>query len=224
MRLIDCFTDVLAYVVERTAAIRGGEQPAYEELRLGVERRLADHAGDYTAGGYSRPQYDAAKFAVVAFIDEAILLSQWEHKAVWSRELLQKAHFETANAGVEFFDRLDALSPFNPGERDIREVYYYCLCLGFVGKYYRAGDKARLDELRDANFNLLTNGKDAVRSLRDLRLFPDARADAGESKDVVIHKRRAYLYYGVPLLVLLGAFFVFRADVISAAEYLVTVV
>lgn len=224
MRLIDCFTDALSFVQQSLAEAAAGREPSYEDLRLGVERRLAEHASEYAVGGYSRDQYLAAKFAVVAFLDERILLSEWSGRERWSRELLQRAHFNTANAGSEFFDRLDALSPFNPAERDIREVFYYCLALGFTGKFYRPGERARLDEIRQANFRLLTEGEGRVNSLRELTLFPEAYGEIEAGRARTPRRRRAALIYGVPMLALLGAFFFFRGEIISAAEYLVTVI
>lgn len=224
MRLIDCFAELLGYTLEQVGAIRAGAVPDYDELRLGIERRLAERSLEATGGGYSREQYEAAQFAVIAFIDEAVLLSEWPHKERWARELLQRRHFGTANAGAEFFVRLDALSPFDPAERDLREVYYYCLSLGFVGQYYAPGDRSRLEALRAANFKLLTGGEGRVASLRNITLFPEAVAEPIEGSHRVPHRRRTALIYGLPLLALLTTFFVFRAEILAAADYLITVI
>lgn len=224
MRLIDCFSDTLSFTLKQLETIRAGETPDYDSLRLGVERTLAEHAGEFSVGGFSREQYDAAKFPVIVFIDEAILQSNWAHKDQWSRELLQRAHFNTANGGAEFFEKLDGLSPFNPGERDIREVFYYCLALGFTGRFYRSGDRTRREEIRQANFRLLTEGPGRLASLDGAVLFPEALHEAVPGKTRLPRRRQAALYYGLPLLALLVAFFLFRADIVAAAEYLVTVI
>lgn len=222
MRLIDCFADAISTVLAYVDAINNGVGPDYDDVRLGVESVLSANA-NYAAGGFTREQYDTAKFAVVAFIDETILLSDWEHRHKWAHELLQKSHFSTSNAGEEFFDRLDGLSSFDPGERDVREVYVYCLALGFVGKFYRPGDRARLEEIRNSNLKVLRDSDDvaAVQGERDL--FPGARA-AGTTGDMrPPQPRRPVLYYGVPALVLLIVFVYFRVDLLWAGEYLVTV-
>jgi len=222
MRLIDCFAETIGYVSRQMDAIRAGQAPAYEELRLGVERLLSEHA-TYSAGGFTREQYEAAKFAVVALVDETVLLSNWPHRGAWARELLQRSHFQTANAGEEFFARLDALSPFDPAEGDIREVYYYCLALGFVGKFYRAGDRARLDELRHANFKLLRDAEDRAAAHGETELFPGSRHPGGYGNVTPPAARRPVLYYGVPLLIALATFVYFRVDLLRAGEHLVTV-
>ncbi len=222
MRLIDCFADTISYALQQLAAIREGNPPEYEEFRLGVERLLSEHA-TYSAGGFTREQYDTAKFAVIALIDEAVLLSDWEHRDRWARELLQRSHFQTANAGEEFFLRLDALSPFDPAERDIREVYFYCLSMGFVGKFYRPGDRARLEELRQSNFRLLRDGDDQAAARGEAELFPGAVPPPESGNVVPPRARRPALYYGVPLLLLLAAFVYFRVDLLRAGQYLLTV-
>ncbi len=223
MRLIDCFADAISTTLAYVDAIRSGVSPDYEDVRLGVESVLTANA-HYAAGGFTREQYETAKFAVVAFIDEIILLSDWEHRHHWAHELLQKSHFSTSNAGELFFEKLDGLSSFDPGERDVREVFVYCLALGFVGKFYRPGDRARLEEIRNANLKVLRDSDDvaAVQGQRDL--FPGARA-AGAAGDVrPPPARRPVLYYGVPVVVLLALFVYFRIDLLWAGEYLVTVI
>lgn len=222
MRLIDCFADTISTALAYTDAIANGVTPEYDDVRLGVEGVLASNA-NYSAGGFTREQYDLAKFAVVAFIDEVILLSDWEQRHRWAHELLQKTHFSTSNAGEEFFEKLDGLSSFDPGERDVREVYVYCLALGFVGKFFRPGDRARLEEIRNSNLKVLRDSDDvaAVRGERDL--FPGGNT-AGVAGDIrPPQPSRSALYYGVPVLVLLAAFVYFRIDLLWAGEYLVTV-
>lgn len=220
MRLIDCFSDVLGFTLEQVEAIGQGRQPEYDELRLGIEKRLADRAGDYVAGGYSREQYQEAKFAVVAFIDEAVLLSDWAHKTQWSKELLQKVHFNTANGGAEFFERLDGLSPFNPGERDIREVYFYCLSLGFVGRFYRPGDKTKLEEIRHATFRLLAGDGDGVDKLQGVALFPDAVSKQPVQGKAKHRRDLRVLWFGLPVLGVLAVYFLMRWDVLQVADNL----
>ena len=223
MRLIDCFADAISTTLAYVDAIRSGVSPDYEEVRLGIESVLSANA-NYAAGGFTREQYDLAKFAVVAFIDEIILLSDWEHRHQWAHELLQKSHFGTSNAGEVFFDKLDNLSSFDPGERDVREVYVYCLALGFVGKFYRPGDRARLEEIRNANLKVLRDSDDVAAIQGREELFPGARGSGAGGDVRPPPPRRPLLYYGVPVLGLLIAFVYFRIDLLWAGEYLVTVI
>jgi len=220
--MIDCFADAISTTMAYLDAIRNGVHPDYDDVRLGIEGVLSANA-NYAAGGFTRQQYDSAKFAVVAFIDESILLSDWEQRHQWARELLQKSHFATSNAGEQFFDRLDALDTFEPGERDVREVYVYVLALGFVGKFFRPGDRARLDEIRTANFHLLRDANDRAATEGQQELFAGAVGEDESGMPPPPQRRRRALYYGVPLLVLLAAYTYFRIDLMWAGDYLVTI-
>jgi len=76
-----------------------------------------------------------AKFALVAFLDETIISSSWSQKEAWLSDPLQIKLFETFNAGEEFFNFLNELSQKTSANKEVLEVYYLCLSLGFKGKY-----------------------------------------------------------------------------------------
>jgi len=63
----------------------------------------------------------------------------------WRRAPLQVALFNTANAGEEFFERLGRLTP---AQKELYELYYLALCLGFRGRYYEEASDPHLLELR----------------------------------------------------------------------------
>src|SRR5512143_3513674 len=151
MRLTDCFVDLIAYVVYFQ---KGGAalQAPFEQVRADVTRLLAQSEASARRGQVPPEEYDQAKFAVCAWVDEAILSSSWPYKGLWQREQLQRTHYNTTDAGEEFFDRLNALG-FN--QRDAREVYYLCLALGFMGRYCNKGDEFLIEQLKTSNLKLL---------------------------------------------------------------------
>jgi type VI secretion system protein ImpK len=77
----------------------------------------------------------AAKYALAAFLDEAILRSQWPGKERWADNPLQLQLFETYLAGEGFFEKLDALRGRGEAAAEVIEIYHLCLALGFEGKY-----------------------------------------------------------------------------------------
>ena len=114
--------------------------------------------------------YNHARFAVFAWVDEAVLVSKWSGVREWLKHPLQRQYYATANAGEEFFERLDKLLNRNKGPVDqsifadmekkdefsggngdglaeVLEVYALCLSLGYTGKYFSNGEE-RLKELR----------------------------------------------------------------------------
>lgn len=222
MRMIDLFRECLATSLEYSKRLEDGEHLDYEQVRADVERTFGNSQTQALASGYSDDQYQVAKFAVVAYVDESFMSSGWDQRRQWRREPLQFTHYNSMNAGVEFFENLDNLSTVNPAERDIREVYYVILNLGFRGRYYGDGDQAKLDEIRKLNLALLL-GEDAdPNTLKKRSLFPDSEPEYLESSGVRVHKARRALVYGVPVLVLLALFYVFRLEVIDAADALVS--
>ncbi len=223
MRMIDCFFQVLADTVSIIVSIKNGESLDYEETRLTIEKSLSEHSSDYYRGGYSEEQYNLAKYGILAFIDEAVLSSTWEHKVLWKNELLQKEHFKTVNAGYAFFDNMNNLNPVNPAEKDIREVYYYCLVLGFKGKYYLDDDKFKLDEIKEVNLNLLKSETQSSKSDANY-LFPESLIPGVAGSGIRNTQSLKTFYYGIPVIFIVILFFIFKSNIVDLANYLVTII
>jgi type VI secretion system protein ImpK len=79
MRLSDCFIELMAYTA---MVIRpdGGGQAAFEQVEADIRRLIAESEAKCQQGGHSSADYDLARFAVFAWIDETILSSNWEGK------------------------------------------------------------------------------------------------------------------------------------------------
>lgn len=85
--------------------------------------------------GVDNEKVRLAKFALVAFLDETIISSDWSEKNEWLTEPLQIKLFDTFNAGEEFFTNMSTLRQRTSANKDVLEIYYLCLSLGFKGKY-----------------------------------------------------------------------------------------
>jgi len=112
--------------------------------------------------------YLEARFAVLAWVDELVLNSPWPHAGQWPHLML--THHRTLNAGKQFFDRLEQLPA---AARDVREIYYFCLALGFEGKFALTENPVALRELRRTLYHQLATAAGGVRP-GDARLFPEA--------------------------------------------------
>jgi type VI secretion system protein ImpK len=95
-----------------------------------------------------------AKFALVAFLDETIISSSWNQKEQWLSEPMQIMLFDTFNAGEEFFTHLNTLRQRSSGNKDILEIYYLCLALGFKGKYQLQSPENLRRVIDDLNLEL----------------------------------------------------------------------
>ncbi len=169
MRLIDSFMPLVAYVVDFRAACSDTPR-SYRQVKEDVAQLLLQSEQGCGRQASQGEDYDLARFAVCAWVDETLLASDWREKQLWQREQLQRLYYRTTEAGVELFERLQAL-----GARcEVREVYYLCLALGFKGRYIGPGDDARLEHLKQENLKLLLGTPSGVPSLEQRELFPGA--------------------------------------------------
>lgn len=170
IHLIDCFMPLAAYVVlfRNTVAQR---QPGYDQVKSDIQRLLSRAEQLRKEGQLPPEEFDQARFAVCAWVDEALLNSAWTHKGLWQKEQLQRLYYNTTDAGVEVFDRLNNLG-FH--EKGVREVYYLCLTLGFKGRFIHQGDEFLLEQLKSSNLKLLAGGAGGIPALSRMELFPEA--------------------------------------------------
>ncbi|MRR35809.1 DotU family type IV/VI secretion system protein, partial [bacterium] len=82
MHMTDCFMELVAYVTHflRTAAVR---QSPYPEVRREIDLLLAAGESLVKRERFSRDDFDSARFAVCAWVDEAVLSSAWSEKSLW---------------------------------------------------------------------------------------------------------------------------------------------
>jgi type VI secretion system protein ImpK len=176
MRLSDCFIELISYVLYFRKTV-DKRQPSYDQVRMDIDRLLGLTRDGMSFGEISLEDYDAARFAVCAWIDEVIMNSPWTNRQQWQMELLQRVHFQTTNAGELFYERLNALGLH---QKDAREVYYLCLAMGFTGRYINEGDRFLIDQLKTSNLKVLTGSSLGIPSLEKGELFPEGYpAEAG---------------------------------------------
>jgi len=77
----------------------------------------------------------AAKYALVALLDETVLSIPGPCREHWISSPLQLEYFGDNIAGEEFFRKLDKMLLEPEKMREVLAVYYICLSLGFEGKY-----------------------------------------------------------------------------------------
>ncbi len=186
MRISDFFMEIIAYAAFVARADAAG-QPPFEQVKSTMQRLIAQSEAMLEKHQISHEDYQTARFAVFAWVDETFMASNWEGRRQWQREQLQRLYYQTADAGEHFFDRLNSLGPH---QRDVREVYYLCLALGFTGQYCNPGDDFMLDQLRTSNLKLLTGSSTGVPTLENQELFPEAYPAASHSAPQEMNRPR----------------------------------
>jgi type VI secretion system protein ImpK len=170
MRLIDCFMDLIVYVVQTVRDIER-DRPELEDVKNEIDRLLEKSLKCKTAAHISDEDYNYARLSVCVWIDEALMNSGWVHIMEWQKKKLQRRYYNITDGGVEFFDRLEKLGH---EDRDVREVAYYCLALGLSGRYVEQGDGPVLDHLRASNLKRLFGSSAGEPTLDNRQLFPEA--------------------------------------------------
>ena len=132
-RLALAFQELLTTVLK----VQSVDNP---EFRNDILKQLERAAELAQAAGYSGEDIGLAQFAVVAFLDEAVLNSRNPRLTGW--EPVQSQLFGTTDAGKVFFQKLEAIRARgnSPEVADLLEVYNFCLYLGFRGQFRIIGE------------------------------------------------------------------------------------
>ncbi|WP_336708361.1 MULTISPECIES: DotU family type IV/VI secretion system protein [unclassified Cedecea] len=138
MQLLDSYLPVFKQVLHITG---GNELTDYEQSRQLCIKLFEKAEQDAALQDTCGDEKEAARIAVIAWLDEAILSSDipWRHH--WRSELLQRKYLNITTAGELFFTQLEKL---NPAYGQARKVFLFCLQQGFQGQYSTSEDKQPL--------------------------------------------------------------------------------
>lgn len=137
-RLADVYAPCFTLALQLRAGHEFGDS---EVLRSKIKGLLDKTRREAVRTGHAPEDVREAEFALVAFLDETLLSSDWSQKDRWLAKPLQLELFNRYDAGEEFFHRLDGLRA-NPGlHAEVLEVYYLCMALGFKGKFQLHGQE-----------------------------------------------------------------------------------
>lgn len=137
LRAVATITDVAALKESLTVAIRRFE-------------------ADVQAAGVPREQILGARYLLCTFIDEAAASTPWGGGGGWARDpLLVRFHNETWG-GEKTFQLLSKLAQQPAAQRDLLELFYVCLSLGFEGRYrVLDGGRTQLESVRERLFEIV---------------------------------------------------------------------
>lgn len=202
---------------EGMSARAGAGTFSFEMVRDSYHRLFAQSQELCQRGHVPQADFDLAKFAVCAWVDERISCSAWPERMRWPKEELQRVFFQTTNAGEEFYQYL---SQITMTQKDVLEVYATCLSLGFQGRYFGKYGQDELEGIRLSTVRRLLGQSPDARVLGQASpLFPaayaakDASASGGAKRALA-----ALAWVGISLtpLVLLLVLFVAYSSVLNS--------
>jgi type VI secretion system protein ImpK len=130
--LVAAFSALLELAPELERAQPPG-QP--EALRVRLHVNLID-ARDATVGmGVALTRADQAAWFVAALLDDLAINTPWGGHSDWPSRPLVVQLSGDVDAGTKFFDRVDELLNHPARDPQMMELAYYCLGLGFRGKF-----------------------------------------------------------------------------------------
>jgi type VI secretion system protein ImpK len=133
--------------------VQAGRQPIVDPnaFQRRMEELLREVEREAIKAGYQKEDIEEANYAVVAFLDEAVLTSNDPAKDRWSS--WQAKRYTGAVAGEGFFEHLKVIRGRRDSAQlaDLLEVYCLCLLLGYQGRYaisYASELQPLLDDMR----------------------------------------------------------------------------
>jgi len=135
--------ELIAYVAYFLKTASANSRPY--QVKAEIDRLVSNSQLLCEKGNFSHEDYSLARFAVFAWIDEAILSSGGTKKQ-WQAEQLQRCISDHGRREL-FFDRLNTVGL---QQRDVREVYYLC-SPWIYRRHCHAGDDFLLDQLKSSN-------------------------------------------------------------------------
>jgi len=203
--LSDLASECFMLILQLRATNNYGNAP---ELKTRIGEMFDRFEKNARQTGLDNEKVHYSKFALVAFLDETIISSEWLEKEEWLAEPLQIKLFDTFNAGEEFFTYLSNLRQRTSINKDVLEIYYLCLSLGFKGKYQLHSPENLRRIIDDLNLEL---HPEAYRSI-------DALSPNGRPKQGFVQTVKSGLpvwVYPAAAVVLLIIFYIIMSFIIS---------
>ncbi|KVA38392.1 hypothetical protein WI44_07935 [Burkholderia cepacia] len=199
--LVDAAQPLLGLVIRLRRLDRCDDIP---RLYASVRDQITALSEEVRQLGYDGATQLAYRYALCAFIDEAVMATPWGNSSLWRERSLLSYHHNETWGGEKFFTVLARMQMEPERYHHVLEFKYVCLCLGFQGKY---GQQHNQQDTLNAIIVKLH------RILRPLR--GDAPEGLIDAPTVATHryrlKRQMPLWtpWAIALVVLVGAYLFF---------------
>lgn len=136
--------------------------------------------GDALKRGYNGDDIELALFAVIAYLDESILVLHAPVFVDWPRLPLQQQRYGHDIAGEVFFQNLQKILSRSETHElaDILEVYYLCMLLGFAGRY-SIGGRGELAAILQQTSDKIRRIRRTTGEISPRWMLPQDRVQAG---------------------------------------------
>src|ERR1700683_5064742 len=183
----------------------------------GLRRQALEQVSEFEAraraAGVANETVLAARYALCAALDEAVLSTPWGGQSEWGEQTLLVTLHREAWGGEKFVDMLQRISADPARHIDLMELQYVCLALGFAGKFQVAErGQARLAEVQTDLFRRIRTYRGVPPP--DLSLHWQGMQDR---RNPVIRYIPWWVVGAFTLVVLTGALFFFHLRLTALA-------
>ena len=132
---------IFLHVLGLLERIARNDMPNVSEERAAINNWLR-HA---EAALGQKQDWELAKYALVAWIDDVLIEAPWVGKSWWKENALEVETFNSRDRATLFFTRAQEAAKMT--RRDALEVFYVCVVLGFRGLYRDSAAAFLADQL-----------------------------------------------------------------------------
>jgi len=155
--LVALANPVLALVPQLRAT---SHHPNPNQLKEQIAHSIREFERRARAGNIAAERVMAARYVLCTMIDEAAASTPWGGSGAWARNSLLVAFHNETWGGEKVFQLMARLAENVHANRDLLELVYACLALGFQGRYrVQEGGPAQLEAVRDRLAQLLANDR-----------------------------------------------------------------
>ena len=133
-------------------------QPDAGDLRDRAASAMQTFEDKARAAGVQPEQLRPAHYALCASIDDVVVNTPWGATSGWAANSLAATFHADVRSNDRFFDMLKRLRENPANFLPLLELIYFCLSLGFMGRYrHEPGGAAEIERLREEVFELLAS-------------------------------------------------------------------
>lgn len=130
MELKDVTVDLFLFVATLKERLNQAESPSLDDVYQEAKSIFMQMDQKVLPDHVLKSKYDRVRFGLCALVDEVVVTSTWEHAPEWP--VLEMEFYGTKVAGNKFYDFIAELTP---ADKDLMEVCFFILTLGFRGEY-----------------------------------------------------------------------------------------
>jgi type VI secretion system protein ImpK len=145
--------------------------PNVAQLQQELSTEIGSFDRQLAQAGVRNEEAMTARYVLCSAIDEAVMNTPWGADSGWGQRSLLRVYHNETSGGERFFSLLDQLLARPSEYRDLLELFYVLLGMGFRGRYQldQAGD-SHVETLRERLYQDLYRDTAYDRALSDSAL------------------------------------------------------